>query len=303
MSGRELHVEHTICAQRANDRDDQVIAALASRQGGVVSRKQLLARGISARSIGHRIKIGRLRVIHRGVYAVGHDAIPIRGRLCAALLVAGPGAALSHRTAAHVLALLPSMPQFVEVTTTNRAPRNRRGLVFHHANTLPTTRRHQLPVTTPIRTLRDLAATRPTAEVERAASEALVLALVTSHELVNQRGPGAPKLASLIVGPTRSGLERTFLKAALKLGLPLPEIGHRIGGYTVDFYWPSHDLVVETDGADYHEHDLARRRDRRKDAALRARGHAVLRVPEEALDAGLAEVARFLSRPAWRTAP
>jgi Transcriptional regulator, AbiEi antitoxin len=115
MSASELHVEHTICAQRANDPDDEVIAALASRQGGVVARKQLLARGISARSIGHRSKIGRLRVIHRGVYAVGHDAILIRGRLCAALLVAGLGAALSHRTAAYVLALAPSMPQFVEV--------------------------------------------------------------------------------------------------------------------------------------------------------------------------------------------
>jgi hypothetical protein len=92
MPARGLHVDDTICSQRANDPSDELIAAIASRQGGVVSRRQLLARGLSARSIQHRITLGRLRVIQRGIYAVGHDAIPIRGRLCAALLVAGPAA-------------------------------------------------------------------------------------------------------------------------------------------------------------------------------------------------------------------
>jgi very-short-patch-repair endonuclease len=195
------------------------------------------------------------------------------------------------------------MPQFVEVTTTTRSPRNRPGLRFHTTTNLETTRRHGLPTTTPIRTLKDLAATRPLSEVERAASEALVLKLVTNKDLVTQRGPGAKVLENLIVGPTRSHLERTFLKAVLKAGLPRPESGCPIPPFTVDFYWPSHDLVVETDGNRYHEHVLARRRDRRKDAALRARGHAVLRVPEDAIDAGVAEVAKILSRPATRTAP
>jgi Protein of unknown function (DUF559) len=297
MPRRELHIDGNNRRQCANDAADAVIVALANRQGGVVGRKQLLARGISAAAIDYRVKVGRLRVLHPDAYAVGHDAIPIRGRLCAALLVAGPGSALSHRTAAHVLALLPSMPQFVEVTTTKRARRNRLGLVFHQARTLETTRRHGLPVTTPIRTLRDLAATRPTSEVERAASEALVLKLVTHDDLRAQGG----KLAKLVVGATRSGLERAFLKAVLNAGLPEPLTNHRIGAYSVDFHWPSHDLVVETDGARYHDHELARRRDRKRDVELQLRGYTVLRVDE--VDAGVAAVARFLSRPATRTAP
>jgi hypothetical protein len=297
MPGRELHIDGNNRRRCANDAVDAVIVALANRQGGVVGRKQLRERGISAAAIDYRVKVGRLRVLHAGAYAVGHDAIPIRGRLCAALLVAGPGSALSHRTAAHVLALLPSMPQFVEVTTTKRAPRNRPGLVFHHASTLETTRRHGLPVTTPIRTLRDLAATRPEHKVERAASEALVLKLVTHDELRAQGG----RLASLVVGATRSGLERAFLKAVLSAGLPEPLMNHKIGPYTVDFYWPSHHLIVETDGACYHDHELARRRDRRRDAELQLRGCMVLRVDE--VGAGVATVARFLSRPATRTAP
>ncbi|MGH7358623.1 MAG: type IV toxin-antitoxin system AbiEi family antitoxin domain-containing protein, partial [Candidatus Rokuibacteriota bacterium] len=55
-----------------------VVVALANRQGGVVSRKQLLARGIPAKAIDYRVKVGRLRVIHHGVYAVGHDAGSVR---------------------------------------------------------------------------------------------------------------------------------------------------------------------------------------------------------------------------------
>lgn len=170
---------------------------------------------------------------------MGHDAIPIRGKLCAALLVAGPGAALSHGTAAHVLALLPSMPPFVETTTTKRAARNRPGL---------------------------------------AASEALVLKLVTEHQLKTQRGPGAAVLRTLVVGRSRSRFERAFLKAVVTAGLPRPLQNHPIGPYTVDFFWPSHNLVIETDGNRYHDHVLARRRDGAKTAHLRALGYRVERV-------------------------
>jgi hypothetical protein len=272
----------------------------------VITRAQLLEIGFTARAIEHRIAVGRLHPIYRGVYAVGHDAIPIRGRLCAGLLVAGDGAALSHRTAAYVLTLLPSMPPFVEITTAKRAPRSRPGLVFHHATNLETTAKHGLPLTTPIRTLKDLAATRPHREVKRAASEALVLKLVTEHELQTQQGPGAAVLARLVdtgLGPTRSGLERAFLRAVVGAGLPAPIVGHPIGPYTVDFYWPSHALVVETDGSDYHGHAIATRRDARRDAELRRRGYTVIRVPEDDLADAPATVARLLSRPASRTAP
>jgi hypothetical protein len=196
------------------------------------------------------------------------------------------------------------MPPFVEITTSTRAPRNRPGLSFHHATHLETTTKHDLPITTAIRTLRDLAVTRPQ-EVERAASEALVLKLVTTHQLKTQQGPGAAVLANLVrrgIGPTRSRLERAFLKAVVDAGVPEPIVGHRIGPYTVDFFFPSHSLVVETDGDDYHGHVLAQRRDGRRDAELRRRGLALLRVPEDDVDDAVATVARFLSRPASRRA-
>src|SRR5918994_4878630 len=112
--------------QRDNRSVDEAIAGIANRQGGVVSRKQLLALGVDRGALEKRTKIGRLRVIHRGVYAVGHDAIPVRGLLCAALLVAGADAALSHRTAAALHKLLPSMPVLVDVSVTGRCRTSRR---------------------------------------------------------------------------------------------------------------------------------------------------------------------------------
>ena len=162
---------------------DAEIARLATRQSGVVSRAQLLSSGSSADQIKRRIDAGRLRPIHRGVYAVGHDALPQRGRLIAALLVVGPNTALSHGIAEALWKLTPSMPQLIELTTTQRAPRKRDGLRVYTTRELAMQRLDGLPVTTPIQTLLDLAATRPPEELERACSEALYLRLVNADAL------------------------------------------------------------------------------------------------------------------------
>jgi hypothetical protein len=98
-----------------------------------VGRGQLMALGFTRREIEGLVKSRRLIRVHQGVYAVGHEALSDRGRMLAALLAAGPGAALSHRTAAYLWKLIPSMPQFIEVTLTDRAPRTRNGLRVHRA--------------------------------------------------------------------------------------------------------------------------------------------------------------------------
>jgi very-short-patch-repair endonuclease len=283
---------------------DEAIARLASRLGGVVDRAQLLALGLGRGAIDHRILVGRLRPLYHGVYAVGHEAVSPRGRLVAGLLVAGPGAALSHRTAAALAKLTPSMPQFVEITTTSTRRRDRPGLVFHRATTLDATSKHALPVTTPLRTLLDLAATRPRQEVERACSEALVLRLTTADAIAGQHGRGAAMLRRIAgdgVAPTRSELERRFLKAVLRAGLPRPDVNVKLGGYTVDFLWPDQRLVVELDGYRFHGHRLAFERDRIRDAELQLLGYTVLRFTWRQLR-DEAAVARLLTLPASRRA-
>ena len=256
---------------------------MASRQGGTISRRQLLRLGLTATQIRDRIRSGRLRVIYRGVYAVGHDAIPVRGRLFAALLLAGPTGALSHRTAAALHKLIPSMPPFTDVTVTASRPRNQKDVLFHRTTTLEVTTRHGLPVTTVARTLQDLAATRPEREARKALNQALVHRLITPDEIARREGPGSKVLKDLarITAPTRSGLERRFLRAIEASAIPKPVKEHPIGRYIADFYWPEHRLVVETDGWHTHGGPIAFVDDRIRDAELAIRELVVIRVTDE----------------------
>jgi very-short-patch-repair endonuclease len=306
MGSGGCHVDGNNRRQRNNRSADGAIAALATRQGGVVSRAQLVALGLESAAIEYRVKVGRFRLLHRGVYAVGHDALPVRGTLTAALLVGGDGAALSHRTAAALWEILPSMPPFVELTTSRSRPRPRPGVVFHHTGRLDAYTRDGLPVTTPLRTLQDLAATRPRTEVERACSEALVLRLVAPQALTSATGPGSAVLARIAgegLAPTRSELERRFLRVIRRL--PKPLVNAPLGPYNVDFLWPSHRLVVEVDGARFHDHPIARRRDHARDTDLQLRGYLVTRLTWHEITQEPAlvrdRVARLLSDRASRT--
>jgi predicted transcriptional regulator of viral defense system len=84
---------------------EERIADTVARQHGVVSRAQLLDAGVSSAAIGRRLKTGRLRAFHSGVYLAG-PIEPERAREMAAVMASGPGAALSHVNALHVWRLL-----------------------------------------------------------------------------------------------------------------------------------------------------------------------------------------------------
>jgi very-short-patch-repair endonuclease len=291
----DRRLEHDMRAQPAGragatgERDvepvDRAIAELATAQGGVASRSQLIALGLSRRAIGHRLVAGRLHAIHRGVYAVGHLAVTDRGRGFAAQLAAGPDAPLSHRAAGYFLAFVPELPSRLDVTRADDRRRSRPDLAVHRAALDPRTevvRRGGLLLTSPARTIADLAATRPALEVERAWAEAQFQRLLTPSELAAAIRPGRRGAALLarLVGepePTRSDLERSLMAALRAAGLPLPLVNVRVGPYLVDFLWSEQRLVVETDGWGAHGHRGAFERDRMRDAMLEARGYAVMR--------------------------
>jgi hypothetical protein len=65
------------------------VARLASRQWGVVSRAQLLAMGLSRGALEHWLSVGRLQLLYRGVYAVGHGVLRAEGHRLAAVLAWG----------------------------------------------------------------------------------------------------------------------------------------------------------------------------------------------------------------------
>jgi hypothetical protein len=102
----------------------------------VIAQRQLVALGLSASAVRKRVAAGRLWPIHRGVYAVGHMALPPRGRYMAAVLACGPGAALSHRSCADLRELRRSGRTLIDVTVPGRRGRGVAGIDAHTSTTL-----------------------------------------------------------------------------------------------------------------------------------------------------------------------
>jgi very-short-patch-repair endonuclease len=262
------------------------VARLAGRQHGTVARWQLIALGMTDSDIARWVKQGRLHRLLWGVYLVGHSVPPPLAMEQAALLACHNEAILTHRTGCVLWGFLAADDGPVHVTTRRHRGRPK-GVVVHTTTRLErrdTTRRFDLPITTPARTLLDLAETA--AELERAVEQAFALKRVTERQLrdVIRRYPGrrgAKVLAALLdyrgdTGFTRSAAEdilRRLLKAA---HLPQPAVNARLHGYEVDFYWPEHKLIVEVDSWQHHADRRSFEHDRAKRADLQARGYTVL---------------------------
>jgi very-short-patch-repair endonuclease len=258
---------------------EAVIARLAGRQDGVVSRSQLLAAGLTRHVVDGSLKRGGLIAVYRGVYAAGHAALSDRGRIRAALLAAGPKARASHSTAAFLHKLLPTLPVVLHVTVPGRPPRQRPNLKIHGGGTNQTTRIDGLPVTTVARTLNDLG------WPDRLTREALARRLIRPEQLP----------ATSEARPTRSEFERRMERIVKAAGLPEPISSLPIGIYEADFAWPQHRLIVETDGWATHGYRAAFERDRGKDAYLAARGWTVIRITWDQLTRAPMKVAATLA--------
>jgi very-short-patch-repair endonuclease len=258
----------------------------------VVSRTQLLALGLGDATITDRVNAGKLHRLARGAYAVGNPAPPRLGRLLACTLSLGPGAVLSHTSAAEVWGLLGPRSGAVHVTVAHRA-RNRRGIRVHEARGLPQTDhgfRDGIPVTTVPRTLLDLAETATPHVLKRAVSQAYVVHGTPESSLREQiaRSPGrhgVPRLAKLLddgAAPTRSVLEDRLLELVRRHGLPEPRVNHKLTlagqRVEVDLLFVAQRLVVEADGGRFHGHTVARGTDSEKQALLEASGYRVVRV-------------------------
>src|SRR3954468_8763627 len=276
-------------AARKPEPGSRTVWRLAAKQHGVVTRAQLLAAGLSGPAIHHRVANGRLHRIHRGVYAVGRPQLDRYGRWLAAVLACGPHAALSHRSAAVLWGLIGGEPDPVEISVPLHVHRTRPGLVVHRRSNLgerDLAKREGIAVTTPARTLADLAGRLSPGQLEAAINEADRLNLIgpeaLKRALAGERGSvGAPKLRELldsrIFALTDSELERRFLRLVRQANLAKPLTGALIGEYRADFYWPSLGLVVETDGLRYHRTPTQQAKDRQRDQAYVLAGLTPLR--------------------------
>ncbi|MGI9627910.1 MAG: type IV toxin-antitoxin system AbiEi family antitoxin domain-containing protein [Longimicrobiales bacterium] len=275
----------------ATSSPDGVILALAERQHGVVSRRQLLRAGLTGPTVRHRLRTGRLRRIHRGVYLSG--SVPGRyHREMAAILACGDKAVVSHTTAARLWELLSSQTsrRSIEVSVPYHIRGPSAGVRIHRVAPLPPDevgRRHQLPVTRPARTLLDLAAVVRPAELERMMGRGERLGVFRPRDATRllRRYPsrtGTPALRAVLGianGPAflRSEAEAQFLALIRTGGIAKPETNVVVEGLEVDALWRRNRVVVEIDGFTYHGHRVAFERDRHRDAKLHAAGYRVLR--------------------------
>jgi very-short-patch-repair endonuclease len=274
-------------------RPDIAVARLAAEQWGVVSSRDLASCGLSRDAIASRVRGGRLHLLHRGVYAVGHANPPLEGRWLAAVKACGNGAWLSHFSAAALWGFIPWDERYPEVVLARLGTRSHRGIRIHRTATLDgddVSRHRGIPVTAPARTLVDLASVLPYAALRRAVRQAQSLHHTSTVHLLAARarlGPrrGTAKLARIIAtgpAPTRSELDDVVLDLLLRADLEHPDVNVplTVGGRRVipDFRWPAQRLVIEADGAAWHDDPTAREDDAERQALLEAHGERVLRV-------------------------
>ena len=237
-------------------------------------------------------------MVHRGVYAVGHSVLTRHGRWMAAVLAGGPGAVLSHASAAALWEIRYSASEYIDVTVRRSGREKRAGLRIHRPRTLQpdeVTTKHRIPVTTPARTILDMAAKLTPSRLEHLLNQTEIQELTdyrTLDALARARPThrGATRLRAALIrhcagtNVPKSGLEVLFNDLCKTHGLPQPRINQTVLGKEVDFLFEDHALVVETDSWRYHKTRHAFENDRARDALLATAGYRTLRFTDRQLE-------------------
>jgi hypothetical protein len=283
---------------------DEVIARIAVRQHGLVTRAQLIAAGLDHKAIERRLAQGRLHRVRRGVYAVGHAALSREGQFLAAVLWAGAGAALARLAAAELCEVRRYRASLIDVVAPKRRTADT-GVRLHRTRGLDprdVTTHKGIPVTTIARTLVDLSDVLTAHELANVIHEAAYKGRFSEPATRDamQRANGRHNLKTLhkalalnAAGSagTKSRNEVAFL--SMLKHLPEPLVNTHLNGEEVDFHWPQAKLAVEIDGPG-HARPRTRQNDARKEAIWQAAGYEVVRIPDHALEQGLRIVAARL---------
>ena len=285
---------------------------IAARQRGVITRYQLRRLGLRDSAITDRIAAGKLHRLHRGVYLVGHAVPPFGAREMGAVLACGTGSAVSHVSAGALFEWVEENAGPVDISLPSRSRRSRDGIRVHRPTSLAPEDiglfDNTIPITSPVRTVIDLASVLAYRPLERAVHEATAQRVVTRDQIAERLDGqrGAANLATIIAVDggltlTRSEAEELLLALVRSAGLPRPLVNAKLHGYLVDFYWPDYRLVVEIDSGRWHGKPEALERDHRKNARLRSKGLDVIRYMYSQLqrdrDFVVAELARATAAP------
>lgn len=271
------------------------LRGIIAEQAGMVSRQQALRAGLASGTIESKVKHGLWQQVHLGVYAAFTGTVAWEARLWAAVLYAGPGALLSHETAAEVLHLTDLRFPVIQVTI----PHSRRVRPPHgvriHRSSLDYPRWRPLrgipPHTFYADTIIDLVAAADNLDdVVAWISRGIARKMVTRSELdaaVAARGrlrwrDQLEEIIAAVAGGSHFPLEYRYdhdverahgLPAAIrqaKFAMPDGTRGFR------DRYYEDYGLIVELDGARYHPAEQ-RGRDQARDNDAAATVGATLR--------------------------
>jgi hypothetical protein len=291
---REPAIEHLRGVGSSAREKDQAMTELARRQHGVVARGQLLELGLSRKGVVGRLERGLLHEVFLGVYVVGARRISRRGRWMAAVLAGGEGAVLSHRSAARFWRLLPPAGERIEVTCPPGRIVRRKGIVGHESVVAEDEwlRVHGIPVTSPFRTIFDLAARVSMRELERVFHEAEARQVTdrVSLPMLLERYPGrrgSSNLRALLgskapVMITRNDFEEAFLALIDAHGVLRPRMNAPLAlrgrFFEIDALWEEQCVAVELDSRSIHGTHKRFESDRLRDRILVAEGWRTFRV-------------------------
>lgn len=301
--------------------DDRMMRQLAAAQHGLVARRQLRDAGMSRQAIGYRLRSPDWEAVTSRVLRLAGSQATGEQRALAAVLDAGGGAVVSHRSAAALWAI-PGFDLRVLHLSRGRTGTDRPSAlaVLHHPRSLPDghrTVRNGVPVTTVARTVADLAGSEHRARTELALNAALRMGIgwkaleTTVFELESRGRPGSGVARALLDAnrgrrPFGSGLEGRVVRILLAAGLPEPRRQVDLGGEhwegRVDLVYDDVHLVVEVDGDAWHGTPWDVRRDKRRTASLVAAGFRVLPVSEDLIRNAPDELVRLV-REARRRRP
>jgi very-short-patch-repair endonuclease len=223
--------------------------------------------------------------MHPGVYALGHSALSLWGRLSAALLYGGDQAVLSHTTAAWLWSLIETEPRRIHLTVPGRRL-SLPDVRVHRSRGIEVTQCDGFPVTSVGRTLLDLAAVLSLRELRRALAEADYCGLLAAEEVRAMCRPGRQGSRALRralkthipeLAETLSVLEERFLALCQEARLPIPEANAKVGGMRVDALWADQRVIAELDGAAAHGGWSRASRDREREMVLRGMDFRVVR--------------------------
>lgn len=284
-------------AKPAPDSAERNVAKLAAAQHGVFTRSQASECGVPRGTIDRRIANGVWDRIYAGVYRLAGAPPTWRQALVTACLIWGPGAVISHRAAAALWRLAGFVAQTIELSLPRRRERLHPATV-HVPRSLPAvdvTSIDRIPVTTPARTLIDLASCVEAEVVEEALDDALRRNLVTIprlrwrlQEIGSHGRRGSGVIAHLIEARAstsavpQSVFETRLLRVLRRGGLPLPELQYRVrtdrGEAILDFAYVDEKIAIEADGFQWHSSRQQLDHDRERGNALAMLGWIVIRV-------------------------